>query len=319
MKPLLLIGPQSLEDAVLATALPAALKRRFPEHKIVWLLDEAFLGLIEAHPEVDEIIPWPRERWRRLWLEGKWWRLAGEFGTLWRKIGWRRFDRGIVLGRAFLEHLLALQAARDRIGFRGGWFLTEEITTSPSPWFAAPYRRLLHAFDLESSDFLPKIVLSERAEEKAKELLKRWRLWQKPYALLVPEIPLPLWSRLACLLYEHFGWRSLAVSGRREALTMASRARGLALPITEWLPPEVFAALIARSEVVFTTRPVVLYLAIAFKKSAFYLLRPPPFRQPALPQVVLLYPPRWQGNVQEIIAALAPKAVRVENRQQLAT
>ncbi len=93
-----------------------SLKRAFPQSRIDWVVRDAFLAAIEAHPDLNEAIAFPRTRLARWWrrppvaLEAARW-----FGSLRR----RRYDLAIDcqgLGRSAL--ITRATGARRRVGPR---------------------------------------------------------------------------------------------------------------------------------------------------------------------------------------------------------
>lgn len=57
-----LIKPSALGDVVHALPVLAALRRRWPEAHIAWVVNSGLRGLIEGHPQLDEVIPFDRAR-----------------------------------------------------------------------------------------------------------------------------------------------------------------------------------------------------------------------------------------------------------------
>ena len=74
---ILIIRLSAIGDVVMASPLIRALRARYPQARIVWLAQPEVRDLLSAHPELDEVIVWPRGEWRRLWRERRyltWWR-----------------------------------------------------------------------------------------------------------------------------------------------------------------------------------------------------------------------------------------------------
>jgi lipopolysaccharide heptosyltransferase I len=57
-----LIKPSSLGDVVHALPVLAALKRRWPQARFAWVVNEGLRGLVDGHPDLDEVIPFDRKR-----------------------------------------------------------------------------------------------------------------------------------------------------------------------------------------------------------------------------------------------------------------
>jgi len=63
---LLLIKPGSLGDVVHALPCVTAIKKSWPSVRLTWLVDDRWQGLLRGHPEIDELIVFPRQAFRGL-------------------------------------------------------------------------------------------------------------------------------------------------------------------------------------------------------------------------------------------------------------
>ena len=54
-------------DVVHALPVLNLLKRRWPEAKVSWLVGSSFVGLLEGHPQLDEVIRFDRHRLAQAW------------------------------------------------------------------------------------------------------------------------------------------------------------------------------------------------------------------------------------------------------------
>jgi lipopolysaccharide heptosyltransferase I len=61
---ILLIRTSALGDVIHALPVLTALRRNLPQARIGWLVEEAYLPLLEAHPDLDETIPVRLRAWR---------------------------------------------------------------------------------------------------------------------------------------------------------------------------------------------------------------------------------------------------------------
>jgi heptosyltransferase I len=106
-----LIKPSSLGDVVHALPVLSALKARWPEASFAWIINAGLRGLVEGHPDLDEVIPFERGKMK-----------AGP-GGLARFVGFlaglrrRRFDLAIDVQGLFRSGLMAAATgARIRVG-----------------------------------------------------------------------------------------------------------------------------------------------------------------------------------------------------------
>jgi len=59
---LLIVKPTSLGDVVQSLCVPCALKRAFPDRFVGFLVSDALAELLEGHPCIDEVVPFPYRR-----------------------------------------------------------------------------------------------------------------------------------------------------------------------------------------------------------------------------------------------------------------
>ena len=106
-----MIKLSSLGDIVHALPVLHALKFRWPQARVDWLVDETYAGLLEGHPELDEVVPLPRRR------SSAPMRLAGVV----RDLRARDYDTVVDLQGLFRSGLLAaLAGGKLRVGFANG-------------------------------------------------------------------------------------------------------------------------------------------------------------------------------------------------------
>src|SRR5947199_2081147 len=59
-----LIKPSALGDIVNALPVLSALRARWPEAHLAWVVNRSLRGLLDGHPDLDEVIPFDRARSR---------------------------------------------------------------------------------------------------------------------------------------------------------------------------------------------------------------------------------------------------------------
>src|SRR5262245_8378798 len=59
-----LIKPSSLVDVVHALPALSSLRRRWPKAHIAWVVNRGLRGIVDGHPELDEVIPFDRAAMR---------------------------------------------------------------------------------------------------------------------------------------------------------------------------------------------------------------------------------------------------------------
>ncbi len=112
---ILIIKPSSLGDIVHALPVLAALRRAYPGAHIAWLVGTNFEPLLRGHPLIDELIPFDRAHYGRMW------RSPRAFADFWRLVSdlrRRRFDLVLDMQGLIRSGLMAyFSGARQRVGF----------------------------------------------------------------------------------------------------------------------------------------------------------------------------------------------------------
>lgn len=67
VRSVLIIRPSALGDVCRSVPLAVSLRAAYPNARISWLVQDSFRAAIAAHPAVNEVVPFPRDRWRRWW------------------------------------------------------------------------------------------------------------------------------------------------------------------------------------------------------------------------------------------------------------
>lgn len=137
---ILLIRLRLIGDVVFTTPIVRALKRRFPDARITYLVEQHAAPVVTGNPHLDDVIVVPRPRgWRRIVADLK-------LGASLRR---RRFDVVIDLhGGPRSAWLTLATGARQRIGYsvRGRrWIYTKTVTR---PRELRPRHSVLNQWDL---------------------------------------------------------------------------------------------------------------------------------------------------------------------------
>jgi lipopolysaccharide heptosyltransferase I len=107
-----IIKPSALGDIVHSLPVLTALRRRFPQAHICWIVNRSYEPLLQGHPHLDETLPFDRRVMRAGWWRGT--RAALAFV---RDLRRRRFDLVIDLQGLFRSGVMAvLTGASNRIG-----------------------------------------------------------------------------------------------------------------------------------------------------------------------------------------------------------
>jgi heptosyltransferase-1 len=111
MSDILFIKTSSLGDVIHHMPALTEARRRRPDARFSWVVEEAFAPLVRLHPAVSEVIPVAARRWRRAALApATWGELAGFVRTLRR----REYDEIVDTQGLFFKSALIAALARGR-------------------------------------------------------------------------------------------------------------------------------------------------------------------------------------------------------------
>ncbi|MGQ9651510.1 MAG: lipopolysaccharide heptosyltransferase II [Phycisphaerae bacterium] len=188
---ILIIKPSSFGDVIHAMPVLHGLRTRFPHARISWLVANSCAGLLEGHPDLDEVIRFDRKRYGRI---GRGLAPTIEFVRFLGELGSRSFDLVLDLQGLFRSAFLAVATgARVTLGFANArefapLFYSRRITV-PDPEMHAVDRNYLFArvlgfADLPVSFNMP--VRPEAAEAVATLLADHGIGRRCAYALMGP-------------------------------------------------------------------------------------------------------------------------------------
>lgn len=118
MTGILFIKTSSLGDVIHHMPAVTDARRHFPDAKISWMVEEAYVPLARLHPGVDEVIPVAVRRWRKEILKlATFSKARGEIGALRAKLRQQGFDRIIDTQGLVKTVLLSTWARGERHGY----------------------------------------------------------------------------------------------------------------------------------------------------------------------------------------------------------
>src|SRR5262245_21159753 len=82
-----LIKPSALGDIVHSLPVLTALRRRYPDAHLTWVVSKNYERLLAGHPDLDVVLPWERGASRRAWGRG-----IVAFARLLKELRRQRFD-----------------------------------------------------------------------------------------------------------------------------------------------------------------------------------------------------------------------------------
>ena len=305
---ILLVRLSAIGDIVFASPLVWAFRRRFPQARITWLVQPQYRGLLEAHPELDQVIVWPVADWRGLWQNRRW-------GELWRQVqGFRwelrqhRFDLAIDLQGLLKSGLLTwLSGAPERIGLgsrEGSRLLMTQVLNrgGDSERIGSEYLFLAETLSLPTNGFSMEVGLTAADEADARNFVSRERL-NEGYAVLCPFTARPQkhwfnerWSELAARLQTEIGLPSMLLGAPGDREAAAVLVKGSAAPRLVSLVGETglrqAAALVKGARLVIGVDTGLSHMGIAFGRPTLLLFGSTcPYRDTTRTNARVLYHP----------------------------
>jgi heptosyltransferase I len=188
---ILIVRLSAIGDIVFASPLIHALRRRYPQARISWLAQPESAALLEHHPDLDDVIVWPRGEWTLLWKQRQWlalFRAIRRFRGMLRRQG---FDMALDVQSLMKSGFLTwLSGARQRIGLgsREGsqWLMTRVIDKGGDAGrISSEYLHFAQQLGLPTDDFEMQVGLSD-ADRIAAEALVRKHALTQGYVVICP-------------------------------------------------------------------------------------------------------------------------------------
>lgn len=209
----------------MASPLLAALRKRYPEARIAWLVQPESKDLLVCHPAVDELIVWPRGEWRQLAGQHRWFSLLREVLRFKRRLRGYGFDLAIDAQGLLKSGLLTwLSGARERIGLgsREGsrWLMTRVVDRGgDSKRIGSEYLHLARTMELPSDPFEMWIAPCDEDVRQAEAWMAQHGL-QEGYLAICPFTTRPQkhwfaerWIELIPRLAARFGMPVVMLGG----------------------------------------------------------------------------------------------------------
>ena len=213
---ILVVRTSAIGDVVFASPLARALRERFPDAHLAWLVEAGLEDLLRADPALDEVITWPRRHWRQLWQTGQRRALRRAVRGFRAALHARRFDLALDLQGLLKSGALTwLSGAHARIGLNsreGSRLLMTRVVRGHGriERIASEYQHLAQALGLPHESFVPALHVPPEASERARALLDAHALRPDGYAVIAPFTTRP---------QKHWfddAWRELARDLRRQ-------------------------------------------------------------------------------------------------------
>ena len=192
---ILIIRLSALGDVVMASGLIPAIRSIHPDAHLAWLTEPPAAPLLQHNPALNEVIVWPKERWKQLWKTHQWRALWTELRAFRQRLRAERFDVVLDAQGLLKSGICAwLTGAPRRIGLlsrEGSQVLMHETIAPPSAntddGMSREYRFLARYLGAREDSFNPSLVPGEAATQVALQALASHQLTaDTPYAVICP-------------------------------------------------------------------------------------------------------------------------------------
>ncbi|WP_240481029.1 glycosyltransferase family 9 protein [Ectothiorhodospira sp. BSL-9] len=207
----------------MASPLPGAIRGRWPDARITWVIEPGAAPVVVGHPLVDRVVVWPKAQWLA-WLKGfQWLRLGRDIVRFVRELRHERYDLALDLQGLLKSGLLTwLSGARERVGLgsrEGSHLLMTRVVPRGGDirLIGSEYRHLAEALGLDVGDFRMQVGLSEGDRRVAETVAGDH---PQGYLVACPFTTRPqkhwveaYWGTLAPRLRERYGMRLILLGG----------------------------------------------------------------------------------------------------------
>jgi lipopolysaccharide heptosyltransferase I len=268
-----LIKPSALGDIVQTLPVLTALRRRYPDAHISWLVNRTYEALLRDHPDLDDVLPFDRGA-----AKHGLWRAARNCAGFLRDFRARRFDLVIDLQGLLRSGLFtAASGAARRVGLSSAregavWFYTDVVPVADFGSIHAVDRYWLVAEALGAGDgpIEFRLPVEEPARAWAESALgdcpRPWLAFGVGSRWVTKRWPPEQFAALARRAQAQFGGTVVFVGGGDEAELSLSTGSHLAGPwrnlCGQTTLPQL-TALLARADVMVANDTGPLHLAAA--------------------------------------------------------
>ncbi len=232
---ILIIRLSAIGDIVMASPLIEAFRRSLPGSRLTWLVEDPSKTLLESNPDLDEVIVWPRNRWRKLFRSGRYWSLLKEAFSFVKDLRKRDFDLAIDAQGLLKSGMWAyLSGATERVGIgskEGSRYLMTQVVnrTGGNDRISSQYMLLAEVLGLDVGNFAMKMYVEPEAVKSAES---KWPPLENDFAVFAPFTTRPQkhwikerWVQLSGRIFDEFRVRVVLLGGN-EDVPAASRIAG---------------------------------------------------------------------------------------------
>ncbi|MGJ8635778.1 MAG: glycosyltransferase family 9 protein [Phycisphaerales bacterium] len=282
-KRILIIRPSALGDICRTTPILAALKKKYPDAKIDWMVRDTFTQAIEHHPDLNEAIPFARAQLGKQCRKFRF----GPLYTWLRELRKNNYDMVLdCQGLARSGFFSRATGAKLRFGFKDsqelGWLFHNHRIDAPKSMHTVD--RMLALAQAAGADISNPDVTNYTGQEELSQVVIEY---PEPYAVLAPTSawpakcwPIERFTELAEKLTKNPNIdRVIIVGGPGERLHCAPLLELASNhpKITDRVGSTSIAllmAIISRAKLVVANDSAALHMAVGFKRPLVGLLGP---------------------------------------------
>jgi lipopolysaccharide heptosyltransferase I len=217
---ILIIKPSSIGDVVHALPILNLVRRRWPKSQISWLITPGCAGLLQGHPQIDELILFDRKLFGNTWKSPS---AARELLTFGLALRAREFDLVIDLQGLFRSGLLTIQTgAQYRVGSTSarefGWMFCTHLAPLDT-WNQHAVERNLSVAEFLGLGRAP-VEFIFPTDDADRAFAAKLLPDDKPFAVILPAThwqtkrwPIEHFAALVRPLAERFGLATILAGG----------------------------------------------------------------------------------------------------------
>lgn len=220
----LIIRLGAIGDIVMASGLLSSLHKAYPGVRISWLVEPAVAGLLQETPDIEDVIVWPKEKWKELLRRGRCYALLREVLAFRQALHTCGYDWTIDVQGLLKSAVLArLSGARKCYGLaskeKADWLMDAVVERPVSSMMSSEYRAMAAFLGCDTRHFRLNLVATKPTQAKLEQRLHALTGGEE-FIVFCPYTTRPQkhwfeshWLSLAELLYQRFGLQLLVLGG----------------------------------------------------------------------------------------------------------
>jgi len=285
-------------DVIFGTPIIRALRRRYPDTHITWVVERAASDVVLDHPELDEVIVWDRKGWKKLLAQGKLIAVMREYRAFRSRLRERDYDLALDMQGLLRSGWVAkLSGAQVRVGL-GSKEGSSILVTHRYPTgidienMSGEPRRMANWLGLDTSEFALDLHLRDDVREGARRALADAGV-TGPFILFVPFTTRPWkhweedrWAPLASAMREEFDLPIVLAGGpadRAAADRILKNAGGVLVDLVGRTSLGEAVAVVSEASLVVGVDTALTHAAHAFDRPTICVFGPSGYSNPPTP------------------------------------